>query len=289
MYERLSTCPICDSTSFNNHLVVEDHAVSNESFVLVDCQQCHLLFANPRPHQQEISKYYQSQDYISHAGKWRSPMDVVYGWARHYMLARKERWLREFQPNPGDLLDVGCGVGSFLKFCESRDWKVQGIEPNTKAAAIARQKQLTINESLDAISQKFDAITLWHVLEHIHDLKSTLNTLKYALRKDGHLFIAVPNHRSFDARSYGDHWAGYDVPRHLYHFDQSNIKQLASQLKMKLVKTIPLKLDAYYVSILSEKYKNGSIFKGLLNGFKSNQWAKQNQNEYSSLTYVLRK
>ncbi len=271
-------------------MVIEDHAITGEGFALVRCSNCQLLFTNPRPAPHAIAPYYQSQHYISHAHKWVSPIDMVYRWARRYMLSKKRRWLEQLQPKKKVLLDVGCGIGSFLTYTRNHGWEVCGVEPNEKARTLSHQKGLKVYEHLKDIPESlFQVITLWHALEHMHDLKGTMQTLIQLLPKKGHLIIAVPNAKSWDASNYQTHWAGYDVPRHLYHFNQSNIQHLARRFKLKLVQVLPLQLDAYYVSILSEKYKNGSIFNGLISGYKSNQWAKKNHGDFSSLVYILRK
>ncbi|MDO6736684.1 bifunctional 2-polyprenyl-6-hydroxyphenol methylase/3-demethylubiquinol 3-O-methyltransferase UbiG [Wenyingzhuangia sp. 2_MG-2023] len=136
---------------------------------------------------------------------------------------------------------------------------------------------------------QFDVITLWHVLEHVYDLDMYIYRLKQLLKPDGVLVIAVPNYKSYDAEHYKQFWAAYDVPRHLWHFSQTSIHRLFSTELMKVVKTIPMKFDAFYVSLLSEQYKTGkkNFIKAIINGIKSNKAAKRT-GEYSSLIYVLK-
>lgn len=290
MYEKLKACPLCDNHSFSNNLVVKDHAISGESFVLVACTDCGFLFTNPRPAQSQIAKYYQSENYQSHAASAKGLIDWVYQLARYFTIRQKFRWLNSLKPDQGKLLDYGCGTGSFLKLTARNGWDAWGVEPSHKAATIAKRKGLKISETLDDLSQnKFDIITLWHVLEHIPDIIETVAHLRKILKSDGYLVIAVPNYRSHDAEHYKQYWAGYDVPRHLYHFEQKTMKNLTKKMNLHQVKIIPLKLDAYYVSLLSEKYQKGSIFKAIGQGFRSNQWAQKNGQNYSSLVYVLRK
>jgi SAM-dependent methyltransferase len=194
----------------------------------------------------------------------------------------------------GSVLDYGCGTGDFLTACKKKGFLIQGIEPNELARNQARnQTQVKINSDISDLSKehKVDIITLWHVLEHVPNPKETLEQLKTHLKPGGHIIIAVPNRDSYDAKIYKEHWAAYDVPRHLFHFNQLNIKYLGKELKLKYIKTIPQYFDAYYVSMLSEKYlKKGSSFvRGMLSGLKSNSWASKNDGNYSSLIYVLRK
>ena len=130
-------------------------------------------------------------------------------------------------------------------------------------------------------------ISLWHVLEHLPELNETVNFLKSKLVSRGKLLLAVPNLNSWDASEYQEYWAAYDVPRHLYHFSQQSMATLLKNHDLKIVRTIPMKLDAFYVSLLSEKYRNGAtnFFKSFINGYKSNSYAKKTS-DYSSLIYI---
>uniref|UniRef100_UPI0035941213 class I SAM-dependent methyltransferase n=1 Tax=Aquiflexum sp. TaxID=1872584 RepID=UPI0035941213 len=200
-------------------------------------------------------------------------------------------------PAKGKLLDIGCGTGYFIKAASNQKWRVTGIEPNPIAREISIKKNIKVFESIDQIrkDKKFDVITLFHVLEHIHELRKTGKKLVKHLKNYGNLIIAVPNHNSFDANLYGTNWAAYDVPRHLYHFDLKSMQRFADEIEMKIVETKPMKFDSYYVSLLSEKYNNpnGPTIGHLLNAFKkgysSNKWAKNNENNYSSLLFILKK
>ena len=195
---------------------------------------------------------------------------------------------------PGSIiLDFGCGTGNFLHVCKKNGWQLTGVEPNQKANEIASNLiGHNIHADLSAIEKntEFHIITLWHVLEHIHDLNETLDQLRNLLKKKGYLIIALPNHKSWEAEHYGEHWAGYDVPRHLYHFDADTLKTLAGNHKFKVRQVLPQKIDAYYVSLLSEKYINNANkpFMAMKNGNMSNRNATKS-NQYSSLIYILTK
>jgi 2-polyprenyl-3-methyl-5-hydroxy-6-metoxy-1,4-benzoquinol methylase len=194
-------------------------------------------------------------------------------------------------------LDIGCGTGFFLQEASKKKWRVTGIEPNVVARNSSLEKNIKVYESLESIKKdkKFDVITLFHVLEHIHDLRKTSKKLIKHLKNYGTLIIAVPNQKSFDTNFYGKNWAGFDVPRHLYHFDQSSMEQYAEEMGLKIVEIKPMKFDSYYVSLLSEKYLNPKdnpfqqLFKGFKRGYQSNKWAASNENNYSSLLFVLKK
>jgi 2-polyprenyl-3-methyl-5-hydroxy-6-metoxy-1,4-benzoquinol methylase len=211
--------------------------------------------------------------------------------ARIFTLRSKYRLIRSLSKGR-NLLDVGCGTGDFLAHCRNKGWAVAGVEPDETARNRAENRHgIRVAGSLGAAVQgeKFDTVTMWHSLEHVHDLNGTLNRLHGILAKKGVLLIAVPNHISLDARLYGEYWAAWDVPRHLYHFSPDTLRQLLQRHGFKLKKTVPMKLDAYYVSLLSEKNKSGrnSFLKSFLNAYKSNSYAKKNRNLYSSLIYIF--
>lgn len=295
--ERLIKCPLCKSGLFLNHKEIKDHAISKENFLLCQCSNCKLIFTNPRPNIEEISKYYESEDYISHQNKTNNLTNFLYKIVRKITIRNKVNFINQINPSKGKLLDIGCGTGYFLKEATHQKWKVTGIEPNPTARQITHHNKIKVFESLDEIKKdkKFDVITLFHVLEHIHELRKTGKKLNKHLKEYGTLIIAVPNHKSFDSNHYGTNWAGYDVPRHLYHFDHESMQKYAEKIGMKIIQIKPMKFDSFYVSLLSEKYKSPGVspIKQLINGFKkgysSNKWAKSNENNYSSLLFVLKK
>ena len=294
MYERLTKCPLCKSGHFNNYIVVKDHAVTQESFTLCKCEKCNFIFTNPRPDLNNIGKYYQSENYISHTDKGNSIINILYKLVRTYTLKVKINWINKYVKNKGRLLDYGCGTGYFLNKASNNGWEAVGVEPNENASRIATEnKKVKVYPSIAELDNenKFDAITLFHVLEHVHDLRPTIELLLKKLKKRGTLFLAVPNNASFDAIQYKENWAALDVPRHLYHFTQETMAKLAEEYDLRLVDTVPMKFDSYYVSILSDKITNSgnNIIKSLISGYKSNKNAKNNNNNYSSLLFILRK
>lgn len=292
MYEKLEACPSCNHPQFDNYLICQDYTVTNESFALVKCTKCELVFTNPRPKDDELGKYYQSEEYISHTDKGNSLINVLYKLVRSYTLSQKRKLINSYNSN-GTVLDYGCGTGNFLKALQKKGRLVYGIEPDAKARKIVSDKLTSkIHSSIQEIQgdTKFDVVTAWHVIEHVSNLKETLKDIRKKINKGGYFIVAVPNLKSFDSTYYGEHWAAYDVPRHLYHFSQSSFKNLAEKTKFKLVDILPMKFDSFYVSILSEKYKSGKskILRGFLTGLKSNSKAAKS-GEYSSLIYVLKK
>src|SRR6478736_5702281 len=260
--ESIAQCPICSNTSLDSFITCKDYTTTGENFNIIICTRCSFLITSPRPSQSDIGKYYNSDKYISHTGGSKRLIDRIYLLARSYSL-RKKRKLIETYTSKGTLLDYGSGTGEFLNHCAINGWKAEGIEPDTEAREKAKKlSQLNVYQSINEISStKYNAITLWHVLEHVHNLNVTLRVLINQLTPDGTLFIAVPNPISYDAKKYKEYWAAYDVPRHLWHFNKENITSLLVQNGLTLVSTRPMKLDSFYVSLLSEGYKNPNISK----------------------------
>ncbi len=288
------TSPINPTNKLNSFLECKDYTVSNELFTLLLDQKSDLLITSPQPNLQDLPKYYESTAYISHTDANKSFFDKMYQFAKNYAIKKKLKMIASLvHSKTKSILDVGCGTGEFLLACQNNNWNVTGIEPNNQARTLA-QKKLKASplfsdiENLDK-ETKFDVITLWHVLEHIPNLEDYISILKNHLKPQGSFVIAVPNYKSYDAHHYGKFWAAYDVPRHLWHFSQKAIKLLFSKIDMQVKKTIPMKLDSFYVSLLSEKYKNrkSKPLTAFFIGLKSN-WNAKRTKEYSSLIYILK-
>ena len=274
-------------------LVVKDHTVSGEEFELIYNSSYQLLETHPQPDLDKLESYYKSEDYISHTDAKRNILEIGYHFVRGIALKRKLNLINSFKLSNKRLLDVGCGTGDFLHMALNNNWEVTGIEPNTSARAIANSK---VNNAVYAETylhkfenNSFDVITLWHVLEHLPNLETHINVLNKLLKPKGRLIIAVPNYKSFDAQYYKSYWAAYDVPRHLWHFSKESIQVLFNRVHMTIEYILPMKFDAFYVSILSEKYKTGKInyLRAFYIGLKSNLKAKRS-GQFSSLIYVLK-
>ncbi|WP_299015062.1 class I SAM-dependent methyltransferase [uncultured Polaribacter sp.] len=269
-------------------LVCKDFTVSQTDFKIGLNEEYQLLATTPVP--EKLGDFYKSEAYISHTDSNTSVFDKVYQLVRNYTLKQKLNLLNSFQTEAKTVLDVGAGTGDFLQFCKANQWRVFGVEPSLDARTIANKKSITLHETLDDLEDtKFDVITLWHVLEHVENLAEYIKRLKALLKPKGRIVIAVPNYKSYDAAIYKEFWAAFDVPRHLWHFSQNSIHKLFGTIHMEVEKTLPMKFDAYYVSLLSEKYKTGkmNLMKAFYNGFISNRKARQTS-EYSSLIYVIK-
>lgn len=274
------------------YLALKDVSVSGENFELIYNSELDMLETSPKPSLEKLPFYYESEDYISHTDSKKSLVDKVYQFVKGYALKSKLKLMNSFQTEEKNLLDVGCGTGDFLLTCKNNNWNVVGVEPNSNAKSLAKEKLKTetIFDSLNEIdSKQFDVITLWHVLEHVPDLDNYISKLKSLLKPNGVLVIAVPNYKSFDALHYKNFWAAFDVPRHLWHFSQRSISILFSKVNLKVDKVLPMYFDSFYVSLLSEKYKTGktNFVKAFYVGLQSNIKAMYSK-EYSSLIYVLK-
>lgn len=279
-----------DISNKKHFLTVKDHSVSKETFDLYHDETTDMLITYPQPSLENLGKYYESEDYISHTDGKRSLFEKAYHFIKGIALKNKLQLINSQQPKKGSVLDIGAGTGDFLAVAKENGWKTVGVEPSDKARAIALKKAVSFVEDTSGLeSHSFDVITMWHVLEHVPNLDNQIKELKRLLKPSGTLIVAVPNFKSFDAKHYGTFWAAYDVPIHFWHFSKKAIKMLFEKEGMELEKVLPMKFDSFYVSLLSEKYKHGKMnfVKAFFIGLQSNIKAKQNF-EYSSHIYVLK-
>lgn len=291
-----SVCPACFSPSLETVLSVVDYTVSKESFYIWHCTDCSLRFTQDIPDSIDITPYYQSNRYISHSDTKEGLINKLYHLVRTHTLKQKYKLIKKITNLPiGKLLDIGAGTGAFANKMQKNGWDVIGLEPDETAREQAVKKyQIQLN-STDNINQfenaTFNVITLWHVLEHVHDLKEYWNYFNKLIVSKGQLIIAVPNYTSSDAKHYGKFWAAYDVPRHLYHFSPKSIELLASKHGFILKSIHPMWFDSFYVSMLSEQYKNGkpNLLKAFWNGLISNYNAILDKRKCSSIIYVFDK
>lgn len=291
---KYTNCPVCNSTAIGFKLSAADHTVSKQLFEIWECAQCTLQFTQEVPDMGSIGSYYQSDNYISHSNTSKGIVNRLYHFIRKITLRQKRSLLKASAGvTTGSLLDIGAGTGAFAAFMQQSGWQVTALEPDEKARTIAAA---TNNISLLSPEQLFqlpentyDAITMWHVLEHVHSLHQYMQQLKKIIKLSGRLFIAVPNYTSYDAQFYKSHWAAYDVPRHLYHFSPQAMKQLLHKNGLKLVAIRPMWFDSFYVSLLSEKYKSGKggLLKGAWRGLQSNGKAMFQKERCSSVIYII--
>ncbi len=291
-----TNCPVCGSANIKQGLKAKDYTVSGELFAIVECGGCSLHFTQDVPDAVAIAPYYKSEDYISHTNTSKGLINGLYQAVRKKTLVQKRKLVEKtIGKHNGQFLDVGSGTGAFANEMKQQGWQVTGLEPDADARAVAKQlfnlelKEVHMFNQLPANS--FDAITLWHVMEHVHDLTAYVQQLKNLLKEDGKLFIAVPNYTSKDATIYNEYWAAYDVPRHLYHFSPRSVQVLMEKHGLKLLQHKPMWFDSFYISMLSSKYKNGSInlIAAFWNGLRSNIKAMGDVKRCSSVIYIISK
>ncbi len=289
-------CPICSSDNIKAALTAEDYTVSHQKFAVWHCNACTARFTQDVPEQNAIGPYYQSDSYISHSDTKKGIVNTLYHAVRKRTLQKKRNLIVAETAMPqGALLDIGCGTGAFLHTMQTAGWQITGLEPDetarNKANELYKLQPQSPEKLFELAAASYNAITMWHVLEHVHELHAYIKQLEVLLKPAGKIFIAVPNYTSKDAAIYKKQWAAYDVPRHLYHFSPAAMRQLLKQhgLTVKTIK--PMWFDSFYVCMLSEQYKNGkgNIIKAFWNGFVSNCKALFNKEHCSSVIYIIEK
>ena len=279
-----------DISNKKHFLTVTDYSVSKETFELYYDQDLDMLITSPQPSPENLGRYYESSDYISHTDSKRSLFEKAYHFVKGIALKNKLNLINNCSFTKGNLLDIGAGTGDFLLTAKQNGWSTIGVEPSEKAKGIAIGKGIQFTDSTEELeSNSFDVITMWHVLEHVPNLEIQIRELKRLVKPNGTIIIAVPNFKSYDANYYGKFWAAFDVPIHFWHFSKTAIKLLFDKEDIKLEKVLPMKFDSFYVSLLSEKYKNGKMnfVKAIWIGLVSNGKAIWSS-EYSSHIYVLK-
>ena len=272
--------------------IIKDYSVSGKSFQLkydADNELYQTLFSN----WEHLNDYYQSENYISHTDGKRNPIEKIYQIVKQYTIKTKWDLIKKHQNKDKiNVLDIGCGTGDFLKYGNQKNnSNGVGVEPNDVARQKAQSKNVEVFNDLKEIkAQNYDVITLWHVLEHVPDIENYFSFFNEKLHKDGLLVIAVPNFKSYDAKFYGEHWAAWDVPRHLWHFSKNSMQKISQTHGFDLTHIQPMYFDSFYVSLLSEKYKNGkqNLLKAFWVGLRSN-WEAKRTKEYSSHIYLFKK
>ena len=290
-------CPSCHADQVQPVLTAIDQTVSHETFSIWQCGNCGLRFTQDVPDAGSIGPYYQSDNYISHSNTSKGLVNRLYHLVRRQTLSDKYRLIGSAtRTRQGKLLDIGAGTGAFVGYMQEKGWEVTGLEPDETARRVAltdhRVGLLEMDQLFDLPPDSFDAITLWHVLEHVHDLHPYLERLKTLVRRSGRIFIAVPNYTCYDAEVYQAFWAAYDVPRHLYHFSPDAMESLLTQHGLQLQYSQPMWYDSLYISMLSEKYRgggHGNTVKAVMTGLLSNMKAFINKSRCSSLIYVISK
>ena len=296
-HKQFSPCPICNKEDISTLLHTKDYSLTGKDFQIIQCANCTLEYTDPAPSKEDIAPYYNFPSYISHTDTKEGFVNQIYHKVRNYTLTQKTNWVQSlFTGHKGHLLEVGAGTGAFAHSMFKKGWNVTALEPDEssrlKALEIYDLHLLPIEELFQLEPAKYEVITLWHVLEHVHDLNAYMKTFNNLLKPNGRLIIAVPNYTSYDAVFYKNYWAAYDVPRHLYHFSPMSMHYLTKKHKMSIIQKIPMWFDSFYVSLLSEKYKESGmlgILRAFIIGCISNLTALRNADRGSSMIYEIKK
>ncbi|HHG86554.1 MAG TPA: class I SAM-dependent methyltransferase [Bacteroidetes bacterium] len=289
-----SQCPVCKSKDFSEVFKAKDYTVSQEQFSIHHCKDCSHRFTNPIPTESEISPYYKSEAYVSHTNTSKGMINRLYQIVRRFTLRGKKKLVISASgKQTGVMLDIGSGAGAFLAEMKNAKWKAEGLEPDEDARKVAKTDfqvdARPISDFYELEEGKYDVVTMWHVLEHVHELDTYMEKILKLLKPGGTFLIAVPNYDSWDADRYQEEWAAYDVPRHLYHFRPESMKTLLKRTGFRLKRMKWMPYDSFYVSMLSERNRNGNIVRGIWNGFCSFLVALFRTERCSSVIYVAKK
>jgi len=289
-------CPLCLSEMIAGQFECTDHFISKEVFEIAGCRNCGFLFTQDSPDENRISGYYESEDYISHSDTNEGLLNKLYHLIRQFMLIRKRGLIEKATGlKKGSLLDIGSGTGHFAAMMKKAGWNVKAIEINAKARLTSSKTfglEVYAPSEISAFEKEsLDCVTLWHVLEHLHDPENYLLKIHTLLKPEGICLVALPNSGSFDAQFYRRFWAAFDVPRHLWHFDPSTFRLLSQKSAFRIENQFVLPFDVFYISLLSEKYY-GSKFpfiQGLIRGMWFAFLTLFRRSGSSSIVYILRK
>jgi hypothetical protein len=271
-------CALCGSNKTTPLERGVKDLVSLEVFDVYSCASCLVGYTNPIP--KNLEDYYNQENYDSYQKK-KGVFSSIYSLIQRINNRYKVNIIKRY--GVGSLLDYGAGSGNFVDHANRVGYKSIGFEPINKSL----NKNITNNMAIIKKS-KYKFITLWHVLEHTKKPKELLYNIKGLLSKGGKIMIAVPNNGSYDNIYYKKNWAGYDVPRHVFHFNKNSLKGLLSDVKLSVVGSKPLYFDSFYVSMLSEKQKKNPLWFvfGFFIGLASNISAFFTK-KHSSIIYII--
>ncbi len=214
--------------------------VTGDPFEIRRCAACGLAFTSPPPGPSAMGRYYPDA-YYGNAGEKRF-VGPVEGLQRSLYGARARRVESVAGGRSGKVLDVGCGRGFLLDAFRRRGWDVEGTEMSEASSAHAREAlgipvHVGALEDLSLPAGAYDAVTLWHVLEHVTDPGAMLGEIARLLRPGGALLVSVPNFGSPEARLAGPGWFHLDAPRHLVHLDPASLSSLLDQAGFETIDT----------------------------------------------------
>lgn len=218
-------CPICECDA-SKLLYIKD------SLSVVKCRQCKFRYVNPRIDRQTLEENYVETYYP------QEKVDRIHTDSMEWLqMTERLNELELQQGSKGRLLDVGCGIGTFLHLAREQGWETQGIDPSKSGCAFAQNMHnldVYCGDIFDAEypSAHFDVITLFHVLEHISELNPFLSELRRILRPKiggqnaGTLVLEVPNGEGLQSRLKKADWHYVHPKDHLYYFSVHSLVKL---------------------------------------------------------------
>ena len=296
IYQDFNSCPLCGAYGQTPYADCTDFTVSRESYILMRCPECGMVYTSNPPKECDTSKYDKLDLKLKLGDSPAGLIHKLYYYIRLRMLSRKAHIVEsQSYRTGGSLLNYGAKTGYFSHKMERRGWKVTSIEKYHEERLFSLEmfhhRMFDVPEMDRLHPETFDVITLWHVFEHCYDPNGLLDKFYKLLRPTGILIMACPNIRSTDAMHYGPYWAAYDVPRHLWHFNTTSLSELAHKHGFTLMHRERMPFDCFYISILSEKHKRHKMafLRGILYGFHCWLVSLAHPDSSSSMVYVFRK
>ena len=293
----MEKCPICGHNEFEKVYDLDDYKITQETFSLQKCTHCTLIYTVDPPLGDNIGRYYESDDYLEHSNRKNDLFSRMYGWGRDLMFGYKYGILKKLGSEK-KILDIGAGSGYFLNFMRGKGYSVTGIEMSERARNHAKEvHNLDIHPDEmfhnKAFKEKFDIISLWHVMEHLYDLNQVVKRFDELLNPNGHLVIALPNYNALEVEIYKKYWNGWDVPRHLWHFSPQSLKHLMNNHGFEIERMKMMPLDPLFNTLLTNKYRQGNAVMNVLRmctvGVMSLISGLFNVEKASSIIYVIKR
>ncbi len=228
----------CGREQWTIHLPEVRDYISDETFAIQRCNSCGLCVTDPMPGDDVIERYYPQRyrgDRQKYSGGWR---------VRRRAAAVQNHFTPTFR---GRLLDLGCGTGAFAMAMKQRAWDTAVTEINdavlTDLRAVGMEAKRPDEALRDGFSAPFDAITCWHVLEHVEHPYELAKWARQQLKPGGIFQVTVPNLASWQARMFDKDWLHLDVPRHRYHFSPDTLKKLLNDAGFEIVHSTTFALE----------------------------------------------
>jgi 2-polyprenyl-3-methyl-5-hydroxy-6-metoxy-1,4-benzoquinol methylase len=253
-------CPLCKTMKKVSLLyIIKNHRhAGKEVYTYVQCNKCQLAFLNPMPTREELDSVY-TEIYDLYEAQENTFQDKI----AHLLSQPRDEYIMSVRKSPGRILDVGCGIGTFLKKMGMRGWITHGVETSKWAADEAKKK---IGQDKIFISQLnqcgfpdeyFDIVTLWHVLEHVDDPLGLIEEIHRILKKKGALVIEVPSLDSFCLKLFKESYSSLFVPEHLFYWSKNSLEILLKRGRFSIKKLdYPLVIPLTFSKNLSHCFQN---------------------------------